>query len=369
MSERGSAARDEDPNLRDVVLDDLRRTRFRSEFGRELYDLYRFYLSDERRERLTSMGRVHRALSLLGWLLKSLLMKLSPGRRLMLVVAFLCAILGWKSLQVGGVVLSVDFRPVGFVILLVVLMLELRDKLLARDEIAVARQVQLALLPHRHPEVPGWRVWSHSLPANDVGGDLVDYVALDGFRHAVVLADVSGKGLGAALLSAKLQATLRALLPIAASLDDLGAQVNRILHRDGLDNRYATLFVAELEHHSAQVRYLNAGHNPPMLLRAGGLDTLGASAQPVGMLESVSYQESALELAPGDAIIAYSDGLTEAINAAGEEFGAERLRAVLAELRGRPPAVVGARILAAVETFQGEVRPADDLSLAIIVRD
>jgi sigma-B regulation protein RsbU (phosphoserine phosphatase) len=202
-----------------------------------------------------------------------------------------------------------------------------------------------------------------------VGGDLVDYVALDGFRHAVVLADVSGKGLGAALLSAKLQATLRALLPIAASLDDLGAQVNRILHRDGLDNRYATLFVAELEHHSAQVRYLNAGHNPPMLLRAGGLDTLGASAQPVGMLESVSYQESALELAPGDAIIAYSDGLTEAINAAGEEFGAERLRAVLAELRGRPPAVVGARILAAVETFQGEVRPADDLSLAIIVRD
>jgi sigma-B regulation protein RsbU (phosphoserine phosphatase) len=229
--------------------------------------------------------------------------------------------------------------------------------------------VQIALQPRRHPDVPGWRVWSHSRPANDVGGDLVDYIALDGFRHAVVLGDVAGKGLGAALLSAKLQATLRALLPITASLEDLAFQVNRILHRDGLDNRYATLFVAELSHHSGLVQYLNAGHNPPIVVRATGPSTLDASAQPLGMLEGVSYREAALELEPGDAVIAYSDGLTEAANAAGEEFGPARLRSLLGDVRGLPPAVVGQRILTAVDAFLGEVRVADDLSLAVIVRE
>jgi hypothetical protein len=359
---------EDDPSLHRVVIEDLRRTRFGRDSLRDLKDLYDFYLDDARRERLAGMSRLWRAFSLLGWLLKSLLMKLSPGRRLLLIAALICTVMGPTGVSTPIFTADIDLRPWGFALLLIVLMLELRDKLLARDEIAVARQVQIALLPSRHPQVPGWQVWSHSRPANDVGGDLVDYIALDGFRHAVVIGDVAGKGLGAALLTAKLQATLRALVPNATSLDDLGMQVNRIFHADGLDNRYATLFFAELEHHSGHLRYLNAGHNPPFVLRAAGIEKLPPSSFPLGMLASASYSEGALELAPGEIVLAYTDGVTEATNEQGEEFGVERLEALAPALRELPPDRIGARVLAEVDRFIGNTRLADDLSIAVIVR-
>jgi serine phosphatase RsbU (regulator of sigma subunit) len=351
-----------------MVMDDLRRTRWSHDYLRELRDLYLFYLDDESRQELAGMGRVRRAFSLLAWLLKSLLLKLSPARRLMLLVAFVLGILGWTELAVGTLDFEADLRPWGFVLLLLILMLELRDKLLARDEIAIARQVQLALLPRSHPRLPGWSVWSYSRPANDVGGDLVDYIELDGFRHGVLLGDVAGKGLGAALLSAKLQATLRALLPEAVSLADLGHRVNAIFHRDGLDNRYATLFLAELEYDSGQIRYLNAGHNPPLVVRPDGMERLPASSLPLGMLDAAVYEEGAARLEPGDLLVIYSDGLTEATRPDGEEFGA-RVESVVRTLRGVAPELAGRRILDEVETFLADTRPEDDLSLVIVRRE
>jgi hypothetical protein len=359
----------EDSSLHKVVMDDLRRTELRRDYLQEIKQLYYFYVDEERRAKLDGMGRIRRAFHLLIWLVKSLLMKLSPARRLMLLVAFLCNLLfGPMTLNVGGVHVSTDLRPLGFLLLLVVLMLELKDKLLAKDEIQVARKVQLALLPQRQPEIPGWQIWSHSRPANDVGGDLVDYIALDGFRHAVIVGDVAGKGLGAALLTAKLQATLRALVPDSPSLDDLGRKVNAILHRDGIDNRYATLFFAELAHHSGHVRYLNAGHDPPYVLRAQAIERLHASSYPLGILGAVQYEEGSLDLRPGEMILAYSDGLTEAKNEAGEEFGSRRLEALLGQSKGLAADVIGPRLLAEVDRFLGIARAHDDLSLVVMTR-
>lgn len=364
------ASQTSDPSFSQVVMEDLRGARWGG-YARELQDLYYFYLDDERRAELAGMGRIRRAFTVLFWILKSLLMKLSPARRVLLLLALVLAAIGWKAFSIGRTVqldFDFDFRLWGFILLLIVLMLELRDKLLARDEIAIARQVQLALLPSEHPDVPGWSVWSVSRPANDVGGDLVDYIELDGFRHGILLADVAGKGLGAALLTAKLQATLRALVPDATSLDDLGGRVNDIFHRDGIDNRYATLFFVELEHHSGHARYLNAGHNPAFVIRADGREKLSASSFPLGMLGEASYKEGATLLQPGDVLLAYSDGLTEAANVEGEEFGTARLEKLLPELRGLPPAEIGERILSHVDRFLGEARLSDDLSLAIIVK-
>jgi serine phosphatase RsbU (regulator of sigma subunit) len=354
--------------LHRVVLDDLRTGRIGRDALRDIKSLYAFYLEEERRVELAAMGRVRRVLSMLLWIFKSLLLKLSPTRRILLVAAFGCALFGYKRFVFQGVDFSANLYPVAFTLVLLVLMLELRDKLLVRDEIEVAREVQLALLPRRHPHVPGWAVWSYTRPANDVGGDLVDYLDLDGFRHGVVVADVAGKGLGAALLTAKLQATLRALLPREASLDDLGARLNHVLHRDGIENRYATMFLLELEHDSGEARYLNAGHNPPLLLRGESMERLHASSYPLGMLPSASYREGTLRLAPGDLILVYSDGLTEALNEAGEEFGVARIEAALRAAAGGDPATVGGRILEEVRRFQGPVRPTDDLSLAVVVR-
>ncbi len=346
-----------------TVIDDLKHTRFDQSLLRELEDLYRFYLDDETRARLAEMGRVKRAFWLLGWLLKSLYLKLSQGRRLALLAALVFAALG----ETGGSQAKFDFRLWGFFILLLIFMLELKDKLLARDEIDVARQVQLALLPQEEPHLPGWAVWSYTRPANDVGGDLVDYIDFDSEILGAVLGDVAGKGLGAALLTAKLQATLRALVPEARSLEELGDRLNTILYRDGLDNRFATLFYAELARESGRVRYLNAGHNPAYVLGAERR-RLGASGLPLGMLDATSYREQSVELVPGEMLIAYSDGLTEATNEAGQEFGDERLEALLAGLQDLSPDRAGGRLLEEVDRFLAGRRPADDLSLVILKR-
>lgn len=368
MSDENTNTTGSNPRLHKVVMDDLRSTKLRRDYLRDFKDLYHFYLDDARRAELAGMSRIRRAFSLLFWVLKSLLLKLSPTRRLLLMVALTFAVMGPTGFSTQAFALQTDLRPWGFVLLLIVLMLELRDKMLAKDEIAIARQVQRALLPSRHPEVPGWSVWSYSRPANDVGGDLVDYIELDGFRHAVVLGDVAGKGLGAALLTAKLQATLRALVPTAESLDDLGTRVNHIFYRDGLDNRYATLFFAQIEHDSGHVRYLNAGHNPPIVLRADGHEMLKASSFPLGMLASPTYEEGLLELSAGDVMLAYTDGLTEATNDQGEEYGLKRLEELLPQLRGRTPEAIGTRLLRDVDRFLGDARITDDLSLAVITK-
>ena len=191
-----------------------------------------------------------------------------------------------------------------------------------------------------------------------------DLVKARKVRHV----DVAGKGLGAALLAAKLQATLRALGPDSPSLDELGLRVNTILHNDGLPNRYATLFYIELSPESGHTRYLNAGHNPPFLVRDDGLDLLGASSYPVGMLPDAGYSEGVLEIAPGETLIAYSDGLTEATDREGREFGEDRLRALLPGLSRVPVEDAGRRLIHEVETFLDGERPHDDLSVVVLRR-
>jgi len=132
---------------------------------------------------------------------------------------------------------NINVRSLGFVILLVILLLELKDKLVATDELAVGRAVQIAMLPRDNPVVSGWEIWLYTHPANEVGGDLVDYIKMDSDRWGIAIGDVAGKGLGAAMLMSKLQATLRALAPGFQELSDLGSEVNRIIYRDGLRNR------------------------------------------------------------------------------------------------------------------------------------
>jgi hypothetical protein len=356
-----------DPSIGRVVWSDLRRTDLTDSMGRDLRDLYRFFLDSETRARLETMGRVYRTFWLIGWLLKSLLLKLSPSRRFLLLLAMVLGILGWTSLTWRGVSVNFDFRPWGFLLLLFILMLELKDKLLARDEIQVARSVQQALLPREHPDLRGWDIWSYSVPANDVGGDLVDYIELGPERLGVVLGDVSGKGLGAALLSAKLQATLRALGPESPSLDDLGERMNTILVNDGLENRFATMFYAEIGSDSSHIRYLNAGHNPPYLLRrSGAVEELPPSSCPLGMLPGSRYDEGLVDIEPGEFLLVYSDGVTEAMNAGGEEFGEARVQALLAELGRLSPERAGKRLLQEIDLHLDGEHPQDDLSVVLI---
>jgi sigma-B regulation protein RsbU (phosphoserine phosphatase) len=290
----------------------------------------------------------------------------------MLLIALLASLAGRLDLRDDRYGFASSLLPLALVTLLVVLMLELKDKLLARDELAVGRQVQLALLPRDTPQLGGWKVWMHTAPANDVGGDLVDYLQLaTGGRTqlAVILGDVAGKGLGAALLMAKLQATLRALAPEAASLDSLGVRANTILCRDGLPNRFATLVFALLEENSGHVRVLNAGHLPLLLVRpTDPVRSYPASSVPLGIIPEAEFHEQALELVSGDRLVVCSDGVTEARNENDEFFGEARLLALLQSGAALDGPGLGRSVIEAVARFAGEESQSDDVSLVIIER-
>jgi sigma-B regulation protein RsbU (phosphoserine phosphatase) len=295
-------------------------------------------------------------------------MKLTPTRRVLLVAALVAWVIGTVRISVGDAVFEGRPAPIATAVLLIVLMLELRDKLVARDELEAGRAVQLALMPPHKPEIPGWNVWLYTRPANDVGGDLVDHLRIDERCHFVALGDVAGKALPAALLSVKLQATLRALAPRFDDLGELGGAVNQILQRDGLPSRFASLVYLLVSEDSGRVRLLNAGHMPPLLVANGQVTTLERGSMVLGMMPDVTFSEQRVELTSGDSLVVYSDGISEAMNELGDFFGDERLLAVVRQSAGLPPEMIGARVLDAVATFVGDAVPNDDVSLIVLKR-
>ena len=359
------------PTLRaDVraVAADVRRRGLRHEIGGTLAAIETFYLTEDDRRDLARMPWLRRWLHRLWWLVKSLLMKLTPARRVLLALGLLMIVSGLNQVEFQTTSLDLRVPLLGSILLVAVLMLELKDKLVARDELEAGRTVQLAFLPERSPAVPGWDVWLFTRPANDVGGDVVDYLQIDERRHGLALGDVAGKALPAALLMVKLQATLRALIPQFDTLSELGAGVNRILARDGLPSRFASLVYLVLTAHSGDVRLLNAGHMPPLVVRGRAVEWMPQGSVVLGIMEDAQFPEQHVALEPSDAMVVYSDGVSEAMNEAGDFFGDERLRSVVEGTIGLPVEAIGARVLQAVEAFAGEAPPYDDLSLMVLRR-
>ena len=351
-----------------AVWKEVRRIGVRRTFSRSFADLQEFYLTTHRRDRLAEMGVVKRTLYLGLWLLKALFLKLTPARRLLLLLSFWLMWQGRIQMDVGNTRVTLGFPFLAMAVLLLILMLELKDKLLARSELEAGRAVQLALMPNRAPSLPGWDIWLFTRSANDVGGDLVDYLQIDPGRLGVALGDVAGKGLPAALLMAKLQATLRALASECASLGELGRRVNRIVKRDGLSNRFATLVYLELAPDSGRVRLVNAGHPPPLLLKSRSIEELPRGSIALGIVPDADFVEQQVELRAGEMLLVYSDGVTEAMNRAGEFFGDERLRATLAAAGASTAEQAGQSVLAAADAFTGDARVFDDLSLVVLKR-
>ena len=367
----------DDPRLWDQLKQDFRgfgedvqSGGFWAGIRRTFEDLESFYLSDEYRLRLQEMRRVKRFFVRLWWLLKSLFLKLTPARRVLLIFALFCLVSVRQGIYSddGRVHGGLELPLLGGILLLLLLMLELRDKLVARHELAAGRAVQRALMPESNPTVAGWDVWLYTMPANDVGGDLVDHLEVEPGRHAIVLADVAGKALPAALLMAKVQATLRALATEANSLKDLASRVNTILCRDGLPNRFVTLVYLDVRADSGNVALVNAGHMPPIVVTPAGFHDLPRGNMAMGLMVRASFEEQQVEFQPGDMLVVYSDGLTDAMNASGEFYGDERLRALMPGLSALAAADAGARLLSSVSAFIGHARPYDDISLVILKR-
>ena len=236
----------------------------------------------------------------------------------------------------------------------------------AAHEMDIARDVQARLFPQVRPPMHTLEYAGTCIQVREVGGDYYDFLDMGAGRLGIVLADISGKGIAAALLMANLQANLRSQYAVA--LDDprkLLRSVNRLFYENTPDDRYATLFYADYDDESRKVRYVNCGHNPPVLLRADGkVERLKATATVLGLFEKWECAALETQLLPGDLLVIYSDGVTEAMNREGEEFGEERFLDCLREARPLEPEVVVDRIVSAVQRFTGG-KQTDDLTLVV----
>jgi phosphoserine phosphatase RsbU/P len=351
-----------------VVAEDLWRRGVTRSIGGTFSGLEQFYLSREERQRLADLRGVRRFVRRVWWFLRGLLMKLTPARRILLAFALVSFFIGVLRIDIDQTHVTFRFQSQGALLLLLVLVLELKDKLVARDELQAGRVVQLALMPTEKPKVSGWDVWLCTKPANDVGGDLVDHLPLGDGRHAVILGDVTGKARPAALLAVKLQATIRALVPYFTELGELGAGLNRILYRDGLPTRFASLVYAVLTPGSGHVRLLNAGHMPPLVLHGRSLTVMPRGSMVLGMMPNVPFSEQQADFEVGDTVVIYSDGVSEAMNEADDFFGDERLQALVVETSGMSAADTGAHILNRLSSFVGDAVPSDDVSLLVLRR-
>ncbi|MCY4029280.1 MAG: SpoIIE family protein phosphatase [Acidobacteria bacterium] len=236
----------------------------------------------------------------------------------------------------------------------------------AEHEVEIAKEVQRQLLPARAPALPGFACAGACIQAKSVGGDYYDFVVLGAERIAILLADVAGKGIGAALLMANLQATLRS--QYAGGADDparLVERANRLFFASTPDDRYATLFLAEFDQATRELRYVNCGHVPPVLARAGGaVETLDATGTVIGLFEDWFGESAATVLEPGDTLVVCSDGVTEAFSDEEEEFGEGRLRDAVAAHRHVAVPELLAALQASVQRFAGAVQ-SDDLTLLV----
>jgi sigma-B regulation protein RsbU (phosphoserine phosphatase) len=203
-----------------------------------------------------------------------------------------------------------------------------------------------------------------SIPAREVGGDFFNYFVLPDGRLALLVGDVSGKGVSAALLMANIQATLRARLPHETDLAQLADRLDRELDQNTPGPVYLTLFLAILEMDGRLLRYVNAGHNPQFLLRAGaGIEALGSTGMPIALYAGHGYTEARIALAAGDLLFFYTDGLVETENEQGDMFSAERLQTILAAEQAQAIDMVLHRVEEQVNTFRGQAEPFDDATM------
>lgn len=235
-------------------------------------------------------------------------------------------------------------------------------------ELEIAREVQERLFPQTLPPIAGLDYCGACRPAQGVGGDYYDFLALPEGKLGIAIGDVSGKGIAAALLMASLQASLRSQAIICpAELDTLMRNVNRLVYEASASNRYATFFYAQYHPAALRLDYVNAGHNAPILFRGGGaVIRLEDGGTVVGLLRNAPYRQSSVSLRPGDILLLFTDGISEAMTVENEEWGENRLVEAMKECDGLTAAETIQWVLAAADAFAGGAKQHDDMTLVVV---
>jgi sigma-B regulation protein RsbU (phosphoserine phosphatase) len=237
------------------------------------------------------------------------------------------------------------------------------------NEISIAREVQNQLFPSTLPSVPGVEIEAICKAARSVSGDYYDFIQLSPTHIAIAIADISGKGISAALLMASLQAALRSQMLTEGSerlsMAELVARLNKHLVRNTGDDRFATFFIAIYDSATRTLRYTNAGHLPAFLICNDSSAQLDKGGMVLGVMEDYVYEEGSLTVGPDSLLIGYSDGLIEPENVYGEEFGIRRLQETAVRLHGAAPLMVAESLMAAAEEWAGTPEQADDMTVIV----
>jgi serine phosphatase RsbU (regulator of sigma subunit) len=352
-------------------------TQFRAE-ARESYGLYSREVDWEAVRSTQAWKRPFHA----AWaLFQAMLMKLSPARRVLLLLAGFLFVLELPSLLVfllskqqhtGGP--DAQFLALSAALFFILLALELADRITMKRDLEIAREIQHWLVPEKPPQVPGLDIAFATRPANTVAGDYYDAFlrgAPGGERLFLVIADVAGKSVPAALLMATFQASLQALSATAGSLDELVAGLNRYACAHSLDGRrFTTAFFAEIDPATRVLRYINAGHNAPMLRRVSGrIERLETGGLPLGIPAQGTdgrYQSGEAALGSGDLLVVFTDGLVEAENVAGEEFGEAGILPILNSPPRQDAEATLQALMAEVDRFVGPARQHDDVTCMVL---
>jgi len=349
-------------------------SQFESE-ARASYQLYSKDVTAKTPEGLTHGGLRLHVVKEFFW---AVFEKLSPARRVLLLLALILLVIPQFSFNYTGengkvYVGEFDFHFWAGLLLLVLLMLEIADRVVMKRDLQIAREIQTWLLPGAPPRIPGLALAYATRPANTVAGDYYDVFPRPGKttaenRVVFAVADVAGKSIPAAMLMATFQASLKTLSTVQVALPELAANMNRYActnSQGGL--RFTTAFLAEYDPIRRAFDYINAGHNNPILRRASGqIERLDVGGLPFGIQPDVQYASASVALAPGDWLVIFTDGLVEAVNAHQEEYGETRVLGVIEAGKSEEPAAMLKRLMSELDLFVGNTPQHDDVTCMLL---
>ena len=360
------------------VTDGLEVSQLWSQFESEARTSYRLYSKDvaaKTPEGLTDRGRRLHVVKEFFW---AVFEKLSPARRVLLLLSLILLVIPHGAFEYTGeagkvYAIEFDFHFWAALLLLLLLMLEIADRVVMKRDLQIAREIQTWLLPGVPPQIPGLALAYATRPANTVAGDYYDVFPRPGKtteenRVVLAVADVAGKSIPAAMLMATFQASLKTLSTAQVALPELASNMNRYAcsnSQGGL--RFTTAFLAEYDPIRRTVDYINAGHNNPILRRSSGqIERLDVGGLPFGIMPEAKYESATVTLAPGDWLIIFTDGLVEAENARQDEYGEARLLSAIGINQALEPNEMLKRLMAEVDLFVGNTPQHDDVTCMLV---
>ena len=306
----------------------------------------------------------------------AILEKLSPARRVLLLVALLMILfnpeLSWSTKE-GTHVIGFDLRLWGGLLMFFLLILEIADRVVMKRDLQIAREIQMWLLPANPPQVPGMEIAFATRPANTVADDYYDVFPRPASASAnpsylIAVADVAGKSIPAALLMATFQASFKTLSATPSSLPELVESMNSYACSNSQGGvRFTTAFLAEYEPATRTLTYINAGHNRPILRHSSGpIERLDAGGLPLGITADAIYQSGTVTWETGDWLVVFTDGVVEAVNEPGVDYGEERLISILNAGTETSPVKMLSHIMVNLDLFVGNTPQHDDITCLLI---